>query len=139
MVRCVTQMANDDYRRPAPEDRVTARTSKRVAELSEAERQELAREFARRKQALVDTPDRPAVDSPRPAEQAPEAPRKPEAGRAEAAARVAAELRSTQRHLDRIERSVQPGRYGGSAPTSARYDRLMSRAERLERQLRALR
>jgi hypothetical protein len=128
---------NDEYRDIPPEARVSARTSKRVAEMSDAERETLARELARRKGALPEAPVRRAVAKP---DVRPPA-KKADDGRAEATARLTAALRNTHRHLDRLERSFSPGRYGAgtSAPSSARYARLLSRADRLERQLRALR
>jgi hypothetical protein len=128
---------NEEYKDPTPEERVSARTLKRVAEMSDAEREALARELARRKGALPEAPVRSAATTPhvRPSTTT------PEDERAKAAARLTAALRNTQRHLDRLERSSTPSRYGGaaSAPASGRYARLLSRADRLERQLRALR
>ena len=128
---------NDHYKRPDDQHRVSARTSKRVAEMSDAERAALARELARRPGALPDAAVRPAVRTPdaRPSAKTPN-----EAG-AEAAARLTAELRKTHRQLDRLERSFAPSRYGGgtSGPDSGRYAHLLSRADRLERQLRKLR
>jgi hypothetical protein len=54
-------------------------------------------------------------------------------------ARLTAELRRTERRMDRLERLNAPSRYQvGSGTPSARYMRLESRARRLERQLRAL-
>src|SRR4051794_32018492 len=54
-------------------------------------------------------------------------------------ARLTAELRRTDRRMDRLERLTAPSRYQvGSGTPSARYMRLESRARRLERQLRAL-
>jgi hypothetical protein len=54
-------------------------------------------------------------------------------------ARLTAELRRTERRMDRLERLNAPSRYQpGSGHPSARYMRLESRARRLERQLRAL-
>jgi hypothetical protein len=126
---------SDEYRGPAPEDRVSARTSKRVAEMTDAERAALARELARRRGPVPEAPVRRAVKPPDVGRTA----TAPDAGRSEAAARVTVELRKTERQLDRLERSFSPSRYGGSDPSSARYARLLSRADRLERQLRALR
>jgi hypothetical protein len=126
----------DDYRDPTPEDRVSARTSKRVAEMSDAERADLARELARRKRLLPEAPVRRFVETPR----VPRPAKKPDDERAEAVARLTVELHKTERRLDRLERSVTATRYGGtSAPAAARYAQLLSRADRLERQLRALR
>ena len=129
---------SDDYRDPMPEDRVSARTSKRVAEMGDSERNALARELARRKAALLDPPIRPVVRRPdvrTPPAQAPDEEREQEV------ARVTEELRKTQRHLDRLDRSFTPSRYGGAGayPGGARYARLLSRADRLERELRSLR
>src|SRR4051794_8585554 len=125
---------NDDYRGPDPQDRVSARTSKRVAEMSEAERADLARELARRKRALPEAPVRRYVPTP---DARPSA-KPPDDGRAEAVAVLTNELRKTERHLYRLERASAPSRYGGgsSGPASPRYSRLLSRADRLERQLR---
>lgn len=123
----------DESRDPTPEARVSARTRKRVAEMSDEERTALAREFARSMRGLADAP----VATPRPRRSA----KTPDDGRAKAAARLTAELRKTQRHLDRLERLLTASRYGGGtdAPAAARYARLLSRADRLEGQLRALR
>lgn len=64
-----------------------------------------------------------------------------EAARAEEAARLTAELRRTERRLDRLERSFSPSRYQlrSAGPPTGRYARLLSRAQRLERQLSTLR
>jgi hypothetical protein len=128
---------NDDYRAPDPHDRVDARTSRRVAEMSDAERAELAREISRRKRALPEAPVRRYVPTP---DARPSA-KTPDDGHAEAVARLTAQLRDTQRHLDRFERSVTASRYGGgsSGPGAARHAFLQSRADRLERLLRKLR
>jgi hypothetical protein len=128
---------DDDYRGPEAQDRVSARTSKRVAEMNDAERAALARELARRTRAAPEARVRPAVRAP---DARPSA-KTPNNGRAEAAARLTAELRKTERHLDRVERASSPSRYGGgsSLPASARSARLLSPADRLERQLRKLR
>jgi hypothetical protein len=130
---------SDDHRDLNPEDRVDARTSKRVAEMTDAERTALARELARRKAALHE-PARPVIKRP---DVRPPAPAEPtqEEEHEQAVARVTEELRKTQRHLDRLERSYAPSRYGGSGayPGGGRYQRLLSRADRLERELRALR
>jgi hypothetical protein len=131
------QTLNDEHRDPSPENRVSARTRKRVAEMSDVERIALARELARRKGALLEAPVRRTVATP---DVRPSA-KKADDEQAEATARLTAALRNTQRHLDRLERSFTPSRYGGgtSAPASARYARLLRRADRLERQLRELR
>jgi hypothetical protein len=128
---------SDEYKRPAPEDRASARVTRDVAKMSDDERTALAREFARRRGTTPEAPARRAVEKRDPVP--PGTP--PDEERAEAAARLKAELRSTERHLDRLERAVTAGRHGGgaSAPAPGRYDRLLRRADRLERQLRALR
>lgn len=63
-----------------------------------------------------------------------------EAEREEAIARVSADLSRTNRRLDRIERASSGSRYqlGPASAPSGRYARLLSRADRLERQLRSL-
>ena len=121
-------------------DRVSAHTSDRVDTMSDEARAELARSFADKKAGVTDEGFRRAVLTPYES-----------AGRAghaldeEAAAaevvRLTAELNRTNRRLDRMERSFSHGRYqtGSAAPPSGRYARLMSRAERLERELRSLR
>jgi hypothetical protein len=105
--------------------------------MSDAERAALARELTRRKGLLPEAPARPVVRTP---DARPSA-KPPDHGRAEAAARLTAELRTTERHLDRLERAATASRYGGgtSALGAGRYARLLSRADRLERQLRNLR
>ena len=118
-------------RDPSQPGQVTARTSKRVAGMSEKERAEIARKLAGR---------RDAVGDPRQRRHAAET-EACEAARAEASVRVATELQRTERRLDRIERYATKSRYqkGGSGPPSGRYARLLRRADRLERQLNSLR
>ena len=132
---------NDEQRNLPPEERVSERTSRRVAEMSDAERAELARELARRKAALPGPPARRAAEAPAVRRRAEAADDAKTRAKAKAVARLTAELRTTERHLDRLERSITPSRYqgGSAAPQTARYARLLSRADRLERQLRALR
>jgi hypothetical protein len=64
-----------------------------------------------------------------------------EAEREEAIARVTADLHRTNRRLDRIERTSTGSRYqmGRASAPSGRYARLLTRADRLERELRKLR
>jgi hypothetical protein len=73
---------SDEYRPPAPEDRVT----RRLAGMSDAERAALAREFARRKLALSEPPVRRVAKTPdvRPSAKA------PDDARAKAVARLTA-------------------------------------------------
>lgn len=114
--------------------RADARTTDRVARMTEKEREELARELARRRGAT------PEADPTAQEQTAPPAfPERPVSPDPSVAARLTAELRTTERRLDRLERIETPGRYGGSAQPSGRYDRLISRAERIERKLRNLR
>jgi hypothetical protein len=129
-------MMDDERTRQDEPGRVHARTSKRVSEMSEAERVELARELARRRGALPDPRFKKAAEPG--VAPAPAVGTGPEH---EAVVRLTAELRATERSLDRLERSVAPARYsGGSAPElGVRYERLLSRAERIERKLRGLR
>jgi hypothetical protein len=125
---------DDDLTREDHIARVDARTTDRVARMSEQEREELARELARRKGAAVETAP-PAAGKTAP----PALPQRPISPDPSVAARLTAELRATERRLDRLERFQAPGRYGGGAAPSGRYDRLVSRAERIERKLRELR
>ena len=118
-------MADSDTSRP---DRLHARTSERVDRMSDEARAEIARNFAA-KRAIVAEPR-----FGRGAEAA-------EAELAAEVARVRADLQRTERRLDRLERASSGGRYQlstGGMP-SGRYARLLTRAERLERRLRALR
>ena len=131
---------DDELRDPASVDRIHARTSERVAQMSDEERAELARELARRKQGVADVGFRRAGAQDSPAPYGPAAPALDD-DKAAAAARIVAELRSTERRLDRLERSATPTRYQGgpASPPTGHYDRLLSRAARLERKLRDLR
>jgi hypothetical protein len=116
---------DDEFTRPAQPDDLTGRTSDRVAGMSDEERAELARDLARRTASVPDTPARRAPDAPDPAA---------------AAVRLTAELHRTERRLDRLDRSISHSRYQiGSGSASGRYARLVSRARRLERQLRSFR
>jgi hypothetical protein len=128
---------NDDYKGPTHGDLESARVSERVAAMSDAERAALARRLAGRPQTGAAAPSAGAFKRPvrRPPAET------PDDGRAKAAARLTVELRRTQGHLARVERAISPSRFGGGTSSSAavRYDRLLRRAERLERQLRALR
>lgn len=128
MLAIATPMARNE---PPQPDRVSAHTSKRVARMSEKEREEVARKLAERKATVPDPrPHRAAAGTDA-----------SEASRAEEAARITAELSRTDRRLDRMERAMTRGRYqkpGGGGPATGRYGRLLTRAERLERQLRSL-
>ena len=126
------QRMDDDLKRDVDPTKVDARTSARVDRMSEVERIELARELARRRRKFAPAQD-PAPPKPTdvPATTAPVV--GPDAG---TMARLEAELRATERRLDRLDRIPSSSRYGGSAMHSSRYDRLASRAERLERKLR---
>ena len=128
---------DDKLNGPSEADRVAAGTSERVAGMSDEARVEVHRKINERKQGPTVTPFRKAVTphygTGRPADEDPEA--------AAAAVRIAAELRSTERRLDRMERGMTRGRYQmpSDSPPHGRYARLLRRADRLERQLRRLR
>lgn len=128
---------DDKHTRPAETTRVSARTSERVAKMSDDKRAELARDLAGRTNTVSDARIRRAASIPHePGRQGTE-----NADAAAAAVRLAADLRGTERRLDRLERSFTPSRYQttrGGAPTG-RYARLLRRADQIERQLRALR
>jgi hypothetical protein len=115
-----------EFKRPADQSRLTARTSERVAGMTDDERADLARALARRKAVPRAVPPT-RLTEPQQAE------------RARAAARLTVELQKTERSIVRLERTITRSRYqvGTSAPTG-RYARLLRRADRLERQLRAL-
>jgi hypothetical protein len=127
---------DEDRTRPPDMDRVDARTTARVDRMTEAERKALARELARRKRAGADIvpPTTPKVE-------APASPRAPTAPDPAEAAIIEAELRATERRIDRLERLATRSRYqgGGAEMPGGRYDRLISRANRLERKRRGLR
>ena len=121
-------MARDNDRQP---DNLGAH--RRVERMSDTEREDVARKLAGRRDIGPVTAIRPRT-SPWGNDEA------AEAARAEEAARVTAELRRTERRLDRLDRFSTKSRYqmgGGSAP-SGRYARLERHAERLERKLRSL-
>lgn len=130
-----TSLAEDDLTRPPQDVRVSARTGARVAGMSEEERAEIARKLAGRGKRVDEA-------APRQAARALAGP--PPAVNEDASAavlRLTAELNRTERRLDRMERAATGGRYqiGGDGAPSGRYARLLSRADRLERQLRSLR
>jgi hypothetical protein len=117
---------------------VSARTSDRVAEMSDELRADIARDLAGRRDTVPDQPVRRRLTTPY------EAGRRADTADAEVeapAARIAADLHRTERRLYQLERGSTSSRYqmheGG--PPSGRYARLLRRAEQLERQLRALR
>jgi hypothetical protein len=116
----------DDRTRPLQPGRLDARTSGRIDRMTEDEREELARALAGRS-GVVAKPKRGAP-----------------AGEEEIAleaARLTAELRRTERRLDRFSRTFSSGRYqtGGASAPNGRHARLLSRADRLARELRSLR
>jgi hypothetical protein len=122
--------------------RISRETIDRVDGLTEEARTELARSFAGRVLGpdlgggkARDHRDPIAIPYPGRGGQTVE-----EIEREEAIARVTADLHRTHRRLDRIERTNTGGRYqvGGASAPSGRYARLLSRAHRLERELRAL-
>lgn len=105
--------------------------------MSEKAREELARNLAGSKSFVREVPPRKAVRIRQtPAELAAQ-----DAEAAAAVLRLTAELQKTERRLDRLDRSFTHSRYqtGGASLPTGRHARLLSRASRLERQLRALR
>jgi hypothetical protein len=119
-------MARDDDRQPA-----NLGAHRRVERMSDTEREDVARKLAGRRDVA---PARSILPSPHGLDSA------GEAARAEEAARITAELRRTERRLDRLDRFSTKSRYqmgSGSAP-AGRYARLERHAERLERKLRSL-
>lgn len=105
--------------------------------MSDEERAELARRLAERKAAGPQGPVRKATKLPR----VPVRPDEPDPGVAAAVARLTAELRRTERRLDRLERTVTHNRYqsGGPGLPYGLHLRLLTRADRLERELDNLR
>ena len=96
---CVQRM-DDDLKRDIDPTKVDARTSARVDRMSEDERIELARQLARRKRKFAVAPD---PEPPTPADIL--ASRAPVVGPdAGTMARLEAELRATERRLDRLDR-----------------------------------
>src|SRR5829696_8533678 len=104
---------DDELTRAERAARVSALTSERVERMAEAARTDLARELAERpktgpgasRRRVAPLPFTPTRRASVGAETA-------------AAARVAAELRRTERRLDRLERSMSHGRFqtgGGGA------------------------
>jgi hypothetical protein len=115
---------DDNVKRPGQVGRLT---SDRVTELSEETRAEIARSLAGRPAPVPGAPARPG-------------PHLADEETAALAIRLAADLHRTERRLHQIQRASGGSRYqvgSASAPTG-RYARLLSRADRLERQLRAL-
>lgn len=124
---------------PGVPGRVSARTSDRVAQMSDEARAELARNIAERRAAGADVPERKATGTAANPVRRIAAVPEPEA--AAAAVRIAADLKRTERRIHQIERSFGSSRYqmAEGGPPSGRYARLVRRANQLERQLRALR
>jgi hypothetical protein len=117
--------------------RISRQTIDRVDGLSDESRAELARNFASTGGPLASGGATSPIAIPFPGRGGQTA---EEAEREEAIARVSADLHRTNRRLHRIERTSSGGRYqvGGASAPSGRYARLLSRADRLERELRAL-
>ena len=121
----------------ADESRLHDRTTARIDGMSDEERAELHRDLSGRKPTVPDEGLRrvatPNYGVLRTAEE--------EAEVAAKVARLQADLHRTNRRLHQIERSTTSSRYqlGEGPPPSGRHARLLSRAKRLERQLRALR
>ena len=105
---------------PARFGRVDAHTSRHIAGLSDDERNDIAR-------ALAGGDATPAPDA------VPD----PDA----AALRLQLELHRAERRIDRLERLFSFSRYGtgSGGPPPGPYARLISRVDRLERELRSLR
>jgi hypothetical protein len=130
---------DDQLKPPTEAERLAARTSERVGEMSDEARAELHRKIHEGKPSPTVTPLRKkAVTLPygpvgHPADEDPEA--------AAAVVRIQAELHATERRLNRLERGMTRSRYQmpSDSPPHGRYARLLRRAERLERQLRRLR
>ena len=130
---------DDDRKRPHSIDQVSAQTSDRVAEMSDEERVELARNIFGRRDVGADGRGGSPIAVPYTA--GGKAPLGTDEDVAAEVARLSAELARTERRILRMERSVTRSRYqmvpGDGKPTG-RYARLLHRAERLERQLRSL-
>ena len=123
----------------AEDGKLHQRTTARIDGMSDEERVELARNLAERRSAGLSEPVRRIAATPDTPSHRAAATGKP--ADTDAITRLTADLRRTHRRLDQIERTSTSSRYQlgeGSAP-SGRYARLLSRANRLERQLRALR
>jgi hypothetical protein len=129
----------DESTRPRNLASVSAGTSDRVAGMSDEERAELARKMAAEQRAVPDASTQSPVVLPyRPSRRAQEA---LDEETEVAIVRVGADLHRTERRLQQLDRKSSRSRYQmttGSGPTG-RYARLLRRADRLERQLRALR
>jgi hypothetical protein len=119
-------MARDDNSKP---DNLGAH--RRVERMSETEREDVARKLAGRRDVASIPAIRHSSQALDPAG---------EAARAEEAARITAELRRTERRLDRLDRFSTKSRYqmGEGGSPGGRYARLERHAERLERKLRQL-
>ena len=121
----------------ADDSRLHDRTTARIDGMSDQERAELHRDLSGRGAIVPDAGLRrvatPNYGVLRTAEE--------EAEVAAKVARLQADLHRTNRRLHQIERSMTSSRYplGEGPPPSGRHARLLSRAKRLERQLRALR
>jgi hypothetical protein len=124
-----------------PEDverRLSAATSDRVAEMTDEERVALARTLAGRRKAVADRGFRQSGGFPYHPGLRPRT--EPDQEQEAAIVRLTAELHKTERRIDQLERGFRRSRYqmnGGGGP-DRRYLRLLRRADRLERQLRAL-
>jgi hypothetical protein len=129
-------MADEEQTPPAKPDRIYDRTTDRVAGMSDEARVALHRKIHGGKETVPDkgfgTPTdlqygygRPAGDAPDPSAEV---------------IRLEAELHRTERRIERIERGHTRERFQATSYTAphGRYARLLSRADRLERQLREL-
>ncbi len=100
------------------------KTTDRVGEMSDEARVDLHREIAGRKLTYADTPARRTDVAQDPNAEI---------------VRLTAELHSIDRRLDRLERQTPSERFrSGAGWPGSRYIRLVSRARRIERQLREL-
>jgi hypothetical protein len=125
---------DEEVIKPPEPDRLYGHTTDRVADMTDEARVELHRKLAGRTAGVTDTPYGRSENPHDPLVRRPE-----NADPAAIALRLEAELHRVERRLDRLDRSVSHSRYQtGSAQPSGRYARLVSRARRLERQLRAV-
>ena len=128
-------MADEDNKPPPEREVIYDRTTDRVAGMTDEARAALHRKIHGAKGTVPDEGFKRPTTTP----YTPSRPQETPDPSAEII-RLEAELHRTERRIYRLERGFSRGRFqaGSSAAPHGRYARLLSRADRLERQLRDL-